>query len=272
MDVDRIRREDLNHLLTTCRARIDPVAVHLGQRPGHRGPGLRQNDVASLAGVSARWYATLERGDHDAPSPGMLHRVAKSLHMTEVEHERLSVLAAACIQGPRRPDSVPAEFYRGLLRCLEPGRAALFDHALNLVDATSAFRVWLGASTEGPWANALLWSFGPVAAQRFADIDQLRDTTVAVVRDLWVRRPFDPEVSAVVAALLALPGIARYWHSQDVELLAWAGSFEVAAESGGYHEVYATTTQLAGGWRLFQMYEPTVAGSAAGAPGVNGMK
>ncbi|MFF7250474.1 helix-turn-helix domain-containing protein [Embleya sp. NPDC008237] len=256
MDVDEIRREDLNHLLVTCRARIDPGAVHLG----HRGPGLRQNDVAALAGVSARWYAALERGDHGAPSPTMLCRVAAALDMTEAEHERLSLLAAACIQGPRRPDPVPTELYRSLVRSLDPGRAALFDHALNLVDATSGFRAWLGASTEGPWANALLWTFGPVAAQRFADIERLRDTAVAVARDLWVRRPFDPEVAAVVKALLALPGIARYWHSQDVALLARAGAFEVAADSGGSHDVYATTTQLAAGWRLFVMYEPTVAG------------
>lgn len=70
MDVDEIRREDLNHLLTTCRARIEPAEVHLDERAGHRAPGLRQNDIAALAGVSTRWYATLERGEHRVPRPG----------------------------------------------------------------------------------------------------------------------------------------------------------------------------------------------------------
>ncbi|WP_331738729.1 helix-turn-helix domain-containing protein [Embleya sp. NBC_00896] len=260
MDVDEIRREDLNHLLTTCRARIDPVAVHLGQRPGHRGPGLRQNDVAALAGVSARWYATLERGDHDAPSPGMLRRVAAALHMTETERERLFLLAETHCEGPRLRQAVPVEQYRELLRRLEPGRAALFDHAMNLVDATADFRTWLGTSTEGPWVNALTWAFGPVAAQRFADVDRLRDTAVAVARELRVRRPFDVDVAAALEALLALPGITAHWHSQDAALVMPVAAHKVVAEDGGVHEMLATTTRLAGGWSLFVMYEPTVAG------------
>ncbi|MFI1584774.1 helix-turn-helix domain-containing protein [Embleya sp. NPDC020630] len=265
MEADHIRREDLCHLLTTCRARIDPGDVHLGPRTAARAPGLRQNDVASLAGVSLRWYATLERGDHTAPPTDMLRRVADALRMTAAERERLSLLACPPAQDPP-PETVPEERYRELLHRLEPRPAALLDHAMNLVDATAPFRAWLGASRDGPWVNGLLWAFGPTAARRFTDVGRLRDTAVALARDLRVRRPFDTDVTAALESLLALPGIAPHWHSQDAALIEPVITHEETTEDGAVHEVLTVTTRLAGGWSLFAMYEPTVAGPSPTTP------
>ena len=61
----------LGQYLKDRRARLDPVA--LGFVPGQRRtPGLRREEVAHLAHVSATWYTWLEQGRGGAPSADVL--------------------------------------------------------------------------------------------------------------------------------------------------------------------------------------------------------
>ena len=74
------------------RAKLDPAALGfpLARR---RTPGLRREEVAQRANVSATWYTWLEQGRGGAPSPDVLDRVARALMLTEVEREHLFLLA-----------------------------------------------------------------------------------------------------------------------------------------------------------------------------------
>jgi len=73
------------------RARLDPAAFGLagGRR---RTPGLRREEVASRANISATWYTWLEQGRGGAPSADVLDRIAKGLMLTEPEREHLYML------------------------------------------------------------------------------------------------------------------------------------------------------------------------------------
>ncbi|WAH55111.1 helix-turn-helix transcriptional regulator [Pseudomonas silvicola] len=84
------------HLLGTylkdCRARLDPASF--GFTPGRRRtPGLRREEVAQRANISATWYTWLEQGRGGAPSAQVLDRIAQSLLMTAPEREHLYMLA-----------------------------------------------------------------------------------------------------------------------------------------------------------------------------------
>jgi hypothetical protein len=57
-DTDWAWRGELASLLRACRARLARPPV-----PGNRGGGMRQEDAASLAGLSLRRYAAFERGE-----------------------------------------------------------------------------------------------------------------------------------------------------------------------------------------------------------------
>lgn len=73
------------------RARLDPVA--LGFPPTRRRtPGLRREEVAQRAHISATWYTWLEQGRGGAPSAPVLERIAQALMLTEVEREHLFLL------------------------------------------------------------------------------------------------------------------------------------------------------------------------------------
>ncbi|MFX5660633.1 helix-turn-helix transcriptional regulator, partial [Acinetobacter baumannii] len=58
-----------------------------------RTPGLRREEVAQRANVSATWYTWLEQGRGGAPSADVLNRLARALLLTEAEREHMFLLA-----------------------------------------------------------------------------------------------------------------------------------------------------------------------------------
>src|SRR5512141_863911 len=81
----------LGTYLKDRRTRIDPAALGfpVGRR---RTPGLRREEVAQRAHVSATWYTWLEQGRGGAPSADVLDRIAGALMLTQVEREHLFLL------------------------------------------------------------------------------------------------------------------------------------------------------------------------------------
>lgn len=74
------------------RARLDPTAFGF-PLTRRRTPGLRREEVAQRANVSATWYTWLEQGRGGAPSADVLRRIARALMLTDVEREHLFLLA-----------------------------------------------------------------------------------------------------------------------------------------------------------------------------------
>jgi len=80
----------LGSYLRDRRTRLDPAAFGFSGR--RRTPGLRREEVAQRANISATWYTWLEQGRGGAPSPDVLDRIASSLMLTEPEREHLFIL------------------------------------------------------------------------------------------------------------------------------------------------------------------------------------
>jgi transcriptional regulator with XRE-family HTH domain len=82
------------------RARLDPLALGF---PGtrRRTPGLRREEVAQRANISATWYTWLEQGRGGAPSPEVLERIAGALMLTGVERDHLFLLGLGRPPEPR---------------------------------------------------------------------------------------------------------------------------------------------------------------------------
>src|SRR5260370_69450 len=101
-----------NPLGSYLRARRALVtAEQAGLPPGanRRIPGLRREEVAMLAGISADYYLRLERGRDKNPSVQVLESLARVLHLDELEQEYLLGLAAPRPRRQRRrkPERVP---------------------------------------------------------------------------------------------------------------------------------------------------------------------
>lgn len=81
----------LGDYLKARRTKLDPAAFGLPMTR-RRTPGLRREEVAQRANVSATWYTWLEQGRGGAASADVLDRIAKALLLTEVEREHLFLI------------------------------------------------------------------------------------------------------------------------------------------------------------------------------------
>ncbi len=88
----------LGDYLKGRRAKLDPAAFGLPLQR-RRTPGLRREEVAQRANVSATWYTWLEQGRGGAPSADVLNRIARALMLTDIEREHLFLLGLG-----RRPE------------------------------------------------------------------------------------------------------------------------------------------------------------------------
>jgi transcriptional regulator with XRE-family HTH domain len=74
------------------RTKLDPATFGFSLTR-RRTPGLRREEVAQRANVSATWYTWLEQGRGGSPSEEVLERIARALLLTDVEREHLFLLA-----------------------------------------------------------------------------------------------------------------------------------------------------------------------------------
>src|SRR5277367_2957985 len=89
----------LGSYLRARRALVTPGQAGLPPGGTRRVPGLRREEVAMLAGISADYYLRLERGRDARPSAQVLDALARVLLLDEVERDYLHGLGEP---GPRR--------------------------------------------------------------------------------------------------------------------------------------------------------------------------
>lgn len=114
-------KDDVREFLTTRRAKVTPEQAGLPTFGAKRRvPGLRREEVALLAGVSADYYVRLERGNLAGASEQVLDALARALRLDEAERAHLFDLARAStgpVRGSRR--AAVSRVRPGVLRILE---------------------------------------------------------------------------------------------------------------------------------------------------------
>ncbi|MFD4350351.1 helix-turn-helix transcriptional regulator [Streptomyces coelicoflavus] len=94
---------ELADFLRRARAQCDPARAGLPPDTRvRRVPGLRREEVARLAGVSADYYARLEQGRHITPSPAVVEALAQALELGAAGRAHLNDLIGTTPAAPRR--------------------------------------------------------------------------------------------------------------------------------------------------------------------------
>lgn len=90
VDMNSTRAKTMGDFLKSRRARLQPEQAGLARSPGQRRtPGLRREEVAILAGVSATYYTWLEQGREVAVSRDVIESIGKALRLSRDEFMHL---------------------------------------------------------------------------------------------------------------------------------------------------------------------------------------
>jgi transcriptional regulator with XRE-family HTH domain len=215
-----VRQAELGQFLRSRRGRVDPAAAGFPVVDRRRAPGLRREELASIAGVTVSWLAKLEQGRANSVSAEVLDALARALQLDTVERSHLLALAGfrADVRG-----ALPAQLtsaLRVLLDELDPNPAYLLDRTWNIVAWNHAeaalFPGLLGFAAGVP--NLLELVFTDVDLERLmVDHDEEMARLVSQFRLHCTDWPDDPELEGLIARLTATSDrFARLWAAKDV--------------------------------------------------------
>jgi transcriptional regulator with XRE-family HTH domain len=89
-----VRHEELGNFLMSRRKRLNPESCGLpSMRSRRRTPGLRREDVSSIAGISTAYYTWIEQGRPFEISADVLYAIAGALRLSDVETSHIFALA-----------------------------------------------------------------------------------------------------------------------------------------------------------------------------------
>jgi transcriptional regulator with XRE-family HTH domain len=89
-------KSEIREFLTSRRAAITPQQAGLTvYGDNRRVPGLRREEVAMLAGVSADYYTQVERGNVNGVSDSVLEALVRTLKLDDAERSHLFNLVRA---------------------------------------------------------------------------------------------------------------------------------------------------------------------------------
>jgi transcriptional regulator with XRE-family HTH domain len=201
----------LGMYLKDRRAKLDPTAFGfpLSRR---RTPGLRREEVAQRASVSATWYTWLEQGRGGAPSADVLERIARAMMLTDVEREHLFLL------GLGRPPEVRYRAPEGITPRLQRLLDTLEHSPAFIRTATWDVIAWNKA------AAAVLTDYSALPeGQRNVLRMMFRDARVRAAQSNW--QAVARYVVASFRADVARAGAARDVQSLVDELIATSSEF-----------------------------------------------
>jgi transcriptional regulator with XRE-family HTH domain len=209
----------LGTYLKDRRIKLDPVALGFPMSR-RRTPGLRREEVAQRANVSATWYTWLEQGRGGSPSAEVLNRIAQALMLTDVEREHLFLL------GRGHPPEVRYHAQEGvspriqrLLDAMEFIPAFVRTVTWDLVAWNRAAAAMLGMEALPPERRNILRRIflDPQARAAQADWRSVAQFAVASFRADTARAGAAEEVKALVDDLCRLsPEFAAIWRENDV--------------------------------------------------------
>jgi transcriptional regulator with XRE-family HTH domain len=207
----------LGEFLTARRARVSPEEAGVVSVGLRRVPGLRREEVAALAGLSIDYYTRLEQGRERHPSPGVLHALARALHL-EPDAQRYLFSAVAPV------GTAPAIFLKrrvgaNLLAMVQEWSthpAVLLDPCFNIIAANQLGRALYDGHehSDNLFRLVFLDSDAPVFLREW---HRVADVAAAGLRAALSHDPDNPELRHIIRELRTRsPEFSRRWADAEV--------------------------------------------------------
>jgi transcriptional regulator with XRE-family HTH domain len=220
------RRLEIREFLMSRRARITPDQIGLYVLDGdvRRVPGLRREEVADVAGVSADYYTQLERGNVDGASDSVLNAVACALRLDDAERLHLFDLA--------RPDAATRiASSGGAIRPSVQRTLDAFTGGMALVRNRRWDYLAANALGRAVYCEVFDGRTGPPNHVRYVFLDERARTffddwravahdTARILRSESGGDPDDPSAELIDELLQASDEFRSVWAQHDVRLPA----------------------------------------------------
>jgi len=218
------RRREIADFLKTRRMRRQPEELGLPRGRRRRTPGLRREEVATAAGVSAEWYTWLEQAREVRPSAQVLTRISAALRLEPHETRHLLTLGGYAVPATgsdsHRSVSVSLRLQR-LIDQMDYGPAWVFGERWDIVAWNRAASVIHGdlATLQGIERNALYQMFlGDRIRPMLVDWETHGRLCVAKLRATYASRVDDPWFNELVSVLRTRSvEFERWWNENYIE-------------------------------------------------------
>jgi transcriptional regulator with XRE-family HTH domain len=200
------QRDELRDFLRSRRSRVRPEDVGLPRAGARRRvAGLRREEAAQLAGISADYYVRLEQGRAGHVSDSVLDAVADALRLDDDERAHLRNLVDRRVG---RRTSMPTSALRASLAqavwAIEGGPAYLVDRAMEVVAWNRLAGIVLAAVITRPAGHRNIARFvflDEAAGSVFVDWPEIARTVTAYLRLTSGQHPNDAELARLVGEL-----------------------------------------------------------------------
>lgn len=214
---------ELADFLRARRERLTPADVGLPDTGRRRTPGLRREEVATLAGVSIDYLIRLEQGRDTHPSPAVLGALATALRLNDEEKRHLATIGA--------------EKDRGLCPSTMTSEREVPRTVRLLLDRLGG----IPAFVTGPYGDILAWTdpferlvepigmldadvpnlaryvfLHPGARAAHPDWDTAADEQAQRLRTASTRWAYDDGLVDLLAELHDVPEFASRWSTHEV--------------------------------------------------------
>ncbi|WP_327341634.1 helix-turn-helix transcriptional regulator [Streptomyces europaeiscabiei] len=216
---------ELGRFLRARRTQTSPDQVGLTVGTGlRRTPGLRREELATLAGISIDYYIRLEGGNETRPSPAVLDALARALRLEQDEHEHLRDLAAQAARyapEPSPPSRTVPPHLKLVLETLRPSPAYVISRSTDLLAWNPGGLALYACLADWPAGQRNLARYvflHPTARTLFPDdCEYLVRGCVARLRAVAGTDPDAPDLTGLVGELLLKSAdFAKLWERYDV--------------------------------------------------------
>jgi transcriptional regulator with XRE-family HTH domain len=218
-----VDRTELGNALRTWRERLRPADVGLPAGMRRRTPGLRREEVAGLAGMSADYLTRVEQGRGPRPSEAVLGALARALRLTDAERGHLFDLAGVAPPPPGRIRSAVRPSVQRLMDRFTDLPVMLLDAKCDVLAWNPLAAALLGdVSAVPPAQRNMVWQAflghdGRVDASP-EERERLDRAIVSDLRRAAARYPDDPGLARLIAELRAgSDRFARLWTLRELD-------------------------------------------------------
>ncbi|GGK96434.1 helix-turn-helix domain-containing protein [Sphaerisporangium melleum] len=224
---DRENNTALGAFLRSRRAAVKPEDVGIVSYGARRVPGLRREELAQLAGVSATYYARLEQGHSANASTSVIDAIAQALDLNADERAHLHDLARPTPVKRRRAvrPAVPRPGTRRIIEAMSDVPAVVLGRRTEVLVWNRLGHLLLAGhcdfeapsrTADRPNLTRMLF-LDAHHRDLYANWDEEATRAVASLRLVAGRHPDDRELAELIGELsMRSPQFASLWSRHPV--------------------------------------------------------